>query len=145
MNKKRLAKLAELRRRLRDRQSAETADAQARLSEGERALGEAQAAREAFEAEARRSMMAMTRIDEIWLLQRRAQLHEAQVEQTEQEVEQRRALSDASRAQLRGLTKDVKVAEKVLERLNAAAAHAEQRREQRLVDDIVASEAGGES
>lgn len=144
MNAKRLARLAALRRRLRDQQSAKTAQAQAHLSEGERAHAAAEAAKQAFEAEARQAMLTMKRIDEMWWLERQAKLHEAHVAHVAEEVESRRALSDAARAQLRGLTKDVRVAELVLERLKNASAEAEHKREQRLVDDIVATEVGGE-
>lgn len=145
MNSKRLARLAGLRRRLRDQHSVEAAEAQAQLSEGERAHAAARAARAAFEEEARLSLQALRRVDEIWWLQRRADLHRAHEAEKAERVEQLQQLSDAARARLRELTKDVRVAELVLERLKAAGAADEQRREQRLVDDIVATEVGGAS
>ena len=143
MKQRRLARLAGLRKRIRDQQSASVAEAQDKLTAGESAHEAARAERLAFEAEARRSVQGARRVDDIWWLQRRAELYQAHEAKAAEQVEELKQLTDIERSKLRDLTKDVRVAELVLERLKVANVAEEARREQRMVDDIVATEAGG--
>lgn len=144
MNTQRLSRLAALRNRLRDQQSAETAEALARHVEGENQLSAARNAQQAFAAEQMHALETMTSAADSWRIEMQRGLHEAHVERHAEVARGLLEASNESRGRLRARTKDLRVVEKVLERGRLAKVKTELDRERRQVDDIVGARTKGE-
>ena len=145
MNKKKLAKLVELRSRLRDQQSAEAQLAQTALSQGEQAHDRARAFEETYDESAQGDLLEMRSVSVALLVQEERSRNAAAVARTRTALSTLTAASDEARGRLVARTKDLRVTELVLERLRLDEARQELKHEQRLVEDIVASRIGGAS
>jgi hypothetical protein len=145
VNKRKIAKLVELRSRLRDQESAEAQRTETALLCGEEAHAHAEAASEAYDTDAQDDLQNMRSVSVALLVQEERSRAAVAVART-------RAALGAPERGLRGgqgaplaRTKDLRVTELVLERLRLEEAQQELKAEQRLVDDIVAARLGGVS
>lgn len=145
MNTGRMTRLSTLRRRLRDRQSIETGDALARLSESEQALHDARHAQAEFVSAQSAALQLMTCSSEVWRLAQQHELHAEHIERVGQETETLKAASRAAQAELANRTKDLRVVERAMEQRCTERFKSEQKQEQRQSDDLVAGRMKGQS
>ncbi len=145
MNTRRLARLSTLRRRLRDRQSIETGDALARLSESEQALQDARRAQADFVSAQTEALQLMTCASEAWRFAQQHELHVAHIERMGSETQALKAASQSAQAELANRTKDLRVVERVVEQRRSERIKSELKQEQRQSDDLVAGRMKGKS
>lgn len=139
MNERRLRRLLEVRRRLRDQTSAvsETAARQLLLAEEQQVA--ATAAQTQFATSAIEALQALQSTSDFWLLEHERRAHGERVASEAARVAKARTESEAARTQLRARAHDLRVSELLLEQNRLSVLQRELQGEQRLVDDLIAS------
>lgn len=142
MNARRLERIVALRRRVRDRVSAEVAEADQRLAEGRAEVRAAEQAEADFTRTATDTLRAMTSVRTVRLLEAERTSHAAQVARRSQAVAALERDVAQAKEDLRARTRELRTSERVQDRRRQARRAREQKHEQRLVDDIVGARFG---
>lgn len=137
-NTKKLNRLTDIRRMLRDKSSAEVARAKDQLLNGQRVHEAAQSDEGAFCAETPRILSEATSARALWSVDEQRRLHRTRVQQTAEALQPLRASHERASTQLRERTRALRTSERLLDRAHETLARTELRAEQRTLDELTA-------